>query len=86
MSKTVIIKKRHCIGRRFQSSNDCPLSTAIKEQLPDFPLKYVAGLTLYDNDYKEYKFHLMPGLLWCAARVRDLISGRLDKYVLSFYE
>lgn len=81
---TVTIKKRHCIGTRFLSTDNCPLNAAIKEQLPEFPLWYVAGLTLYDTNDKEYKFHMMPGLLWCAARVRDLMSGRLEKYVLSF--
>src|SRR5688572_9406903 len=55
-SYTVVITKKHCEGRFYKDTENCPLCSAIREQLPNFPLRSVGGSHVTDKDYRIWSF------------------------------
>lgn len=85
---TVVVKKEHCIGTNYMDNLGCPLYLAIKEQLPDFPLKSVGGTHITDlegrqwNFSKPYYFENNNG--WGYQKYRYIMDGKINEFPVTF--
>jgi len=79
----VVITKEHCIGRDYMDTTNCPLCAAIKEQYPNSGLAHVGGTYVRNksgNIQIDFNTDWEDG--WNSARIRELLNGEIDKFVL----
>lgn len=81
---TVTITKKHCENAQYFSCTDCPVFRAVKEQLPDFPLKSVGGWYIRDTSGVERRFEKENENVWSLIHMKQLMSDEIDKVVLTF--
>lgn len=89
MEYTVIVRKEHCIDRKYSCITNCPLCAAIREQLPEFPLDTVAGSHLTDKSGNTY---LIPTMLngatedesWDSVTINKLRDGKISEFKVTF--
>lgn len=87
MEYTVVVEKRHCEGRKYQSNTDCPLCAAIREQIPNFKLKSVGGIGLHDSDGGRWLLVVSnygSADAWVSTKVQDLMNGKIKSVRVTF--
>jgi len=79
-----MVRKEHCEGMDYLDPTGCPLCAAIREQLPDFKLYSVSGDFVRDKNNNPYYFDSHPTNGWTSSRVRQLESGGIDSFKVTF--
>jgi len=82
-SYTVVVRKEHCEGREYTSIDDCPLCAAIRNQIPEFPLKSVSGSFVRDKVNNLYFFATSEDG-WNVSVILDLLNGVIDNRIVTF--
>jgi hypothetical protein len=80
----VVITRKHCEDADYRSNTDCPLARAIKEQLPDFPLSGVGGITIDDKSGKRYLFDSSNETGWNDTTMYRILSGKIESHTVTF--
>jgi hypothetical protein len=60
---------------------DCPLCRAIREQLPDFPLKFVGGVNVEDTDNQQWFF---GSYVWNISVMHEILAGLIIERPVTF--
>ncbi len=74
----LIIKRKHCAGTSFDNMNDDPITRAINEQYPEFPIKHTFADFFIDKYGTQYLFNTSEINGYCRNRFKQLRDGLIQ--------